>query len=127
MDDLQRKLDAGWLEGPLLYNPWIISSQGGVWNEDKQKYRPILDCTASGLNPLIIPPECPYDLLEDTLLAVRPGDHLSGFDLKDAFYLWPRRQADYDFLGLAVPPQDGAIYRLRYSPMGMSDSPGIQA
>ena len=71
MDDLQRHLDAGWLEGPLLYNPWIISSQGGVWNEDKQKYRPILDCTASGLNPLIVPPDCHYDLLEDTLLAVR--------------------------------------------------------
>ena len=125
--DLHRQRQAGWLEGPLLYQPWVTSPQGALYDIEKKKFRPILDCTVSGLNPLIIPPTCDYDLLEDTLSHVRPGDYLSGFDLKDAFYLWPRLQAHCDYLGLAGPPQDGGIYRLRFSPMGLSDSPGIQA
>ena len=123
--DLTRQLHAGFIEGPLLYAPWVINAQGGVYQEDKNKYRPILDCADSGLNELLIPLHCEYDLLEDTLKDLRPGDHLSGFDWKDAFYLWPRLQEHCDYLGLRGP--DGKYYRYRFTPMGLMDSPAIQS
>mgnify|MGYP002052907305 FL=1 len=81
--DTERQCAAGYLE-ELLYYPTIVNPQGAVVKGDK--CRPVVDCTASGLNKILVPLPCKYDLLEDTIAGLRPGDHVSGFDLKDAFY-----------------------------------------
>ena len=33
LDDLHRQLQAGWIEGPLLYQPRVTSPQGALYNE----------------------------------------------------------------------------------------------
>ncbi len=128
--DLWRQVAAGWMEGPLLYYPHVVNKQGGIWKEEKQKYRPILDCTASGVNEKLIQPVCDFDSIEETIKNIKPNDWLSGFDLSNAFYLWPRLQAHCDLLGLASPPDAETgwpeYYRLRFTAMGLGDSPGIQ-
>ena len=120
--DAERQHQAGYLE-EVMYYPTVIHGQGGILKENG-KYRPVVDCTASGLNANLVPLPCHYDMLDDTLAGVRPGDHLSGFDLKDAFYLWPRLQAHCDYLGIITP--SGRVFRYRFTPMGLTDSPAIQ-
>ena len=121
--DAERQHAAGFIE-ELNYYPHIIHPQGGIL-KDNGKFRSVLDCAASGLNKLLVPLECRYDLLEDTLRDIRPGDHLSGFDWKDAFYLWPRLQHHCDYFGIITP--SGRVFRYRFTPMGLMDSPAIQS
>ena len=121
--DAERQLKEGFIE-ELNYHPRIIHPQGGIL-KDNGKFRSVLDCAASGLNKLLVPLPCQYDLLEDTLRDVRPGDHLSGFDWKDAFYLWPRLQQHCDYFGIITP--SGRVFRYRFTPMGLMDSPAIQS
>jgi hypothetical protein len=125
--DLERQLDRGYLEGPLLYTPRIVHPQGGVYNESKQKYRPVLDATASGLNGTIVPLDCSYVALSDVVKPHTPSCWMSGFDLKDAFLLWPRAQHGCDLQGIRGPPQMANYYRYRFAAMGVSDSPAIQS
>ena len=122
-DDAERQHTAGYIE-ELLYYPTVIHPQGGILKENG-KYRPVLDCAASGLNENLVPLQCNYDLLEDTLAGIKPGDHLSGFDWKDAFLLWPRTQHHCDYLGVTTP--SGRVFRYRFTPMGLMDSPAIQS
>lgn len=121
--DAERQLEAGFIE-ELNYNPRIIHPQGGIL-KDNGKFRSVLDCAASGLNKLMVALPCKYDLLEDTLKDIRPGDYLSGFDWKDAFYLWPRLQQHCDYFGMTTP--SGRVFRYRFTPMGLMDSPAIQS
>ena len=121
--DAERQLTEGFIE-ELNYNPRIIHPQGGIL-KDNGKFRSVLDCAASGLNKLMVALPCKYDLLEDTLRDIRPGDHLSGFDWKDAFYLWPRLQQHCDYFGMTTP--SGRVFRYRFTPMGLMDSPAIQS
>ena len=86
----ERMLARGFLEGPLLYVPWIVQSLGGVWKRDKEKWRTIVDATSSGVNPACVPVECRYDMLTDAVKGMKPGCRLSYFDLTDAFLNWPR-------------------------------------
>ena len=122
-NDADRQHASGYVE-ELLYNPTVIHPQGGIL-KDNGKYRPVLDCAASGLNELLVPLPCNYDLLDSTLQGLRPGDHLSGFDWADAFYLWPRLQQHCDYLGLVAP--SGRVFRYRFTAMGLMDSPSIQS
>ena len=124
--DLDRQLQLGYIEGPLHYAPRIINPQGGVYLAHKDKYRPVLDCSVSGLNGLLAPQECKYDMFEDMLARVHPDDSQSGFDLKDAFYNWPRVQRECDLLGLQGPPGRAGYYRYRFTSMGLADSPSLQ-
>ena len=121
--DAERQHAAGFIE-ELNYYPHIIHPQGGIL-KDNGKFRSVLDCAASGLNKLLVPLPCQYDLLEDTLHDIRPGDYLSGFDFKDAFYLWPRLQQHCDYFGIITP--GGRVFRYRFTPMGLMDSPAIQS
>ena len=121
--DAERQLKEGFIE-ELNYHPRIIHPQGGIL-KDNGKFRSVLDCAASGLNKLMVALPCKYDLLEDTLRDVQPGDHLSGFDWKDAFYLWPRLQQHCDYFGMTTP--SGRVFRYRFTPMGLMDSPAIQS
>ena len=81
----ERMLARGFVEGPLLYVPWIVQSLGGVWKMDKEKWRTIVDATSSGVNPACVPLECRYDMLTDAVKGMKPGCRLSSFDLTDAF------------------------------------------
>ena len=121
--DAERQHAAGFIE-ELNYHPRIIHPQGGIL-KDNGKFRSVLDCAASGLNKLLVALPCEYDLLEDTLRDLRPGDYLSGFDWKDAFYLWPRLQPHCDYFGMTTP--SGRVFRYRFTPMGLMDSPAIQS
>ena len=125
--DLERQLERGYLEGPLLYTPRVVHPQGGVWNDVKKKYRPVVDATVSGLNETLVPLSCDYVALSDVVKPHTPSCYMSGFDLKDAFLLWPRSQHSCDLLGIKGPPLRAQYYRYRFSAMGVSDSPAIQS
>jgi len=125
--DLTRQVERGYVEGPLLYTPRIVNPQGGVYNEAKDKYRPVLDATASRLNESIVPLECDFVSLADVVKPHTEDCWMSGLDLKDAFYMWPRSQHHCDLLGLHGPPGLPEYYRYRFSAMGVSDSPAIQS
>ena len=100
--DIDRQEAAGFLE-KLNYNPTIINAQGGVYDVVKDKYRPVMDGRRSGLNACIRPRECRYDMLRDLLRVLKKGDRLGAFDLKDAFYFWPREQRFCDYQGVRGP------------------------
>ena len=123
--DLERQVAAGFLE-KLNYNPKIIHSQEGVFDAEKDKFRPVVDATRSGLNECLQKMPCRYDMLRDLLKMLQFGDFQAAFDLKDAFYLWPRAQVYCDYQGIQGPGSSPEVFRYRYLPMGMGDSPGLQ-
>ena len=48
---------------------------------------------------------CRFKLaLSDVVKPHTPACYMSGFDLKDAFLLWPRSQHSCDLLGIKGPP-----------------------
>ena len=124
--DLNHQVAAGYLEGPLLYKPRIINKQAGIWDEVKQKYRPVVDCRRSGLNAAMRASTCSYDMLDDLLRVLGKGDWQSAFDFKDAFYMWPREQRFCDYQGLRGPRASPGIYRNRSLLMGGRDCPELQ-
>ena len=123
--DLERQIASGFLE-KLNYNPKIIHSQGGVFDAEKDKFRPVVDATRSGLNGCLQKMPCSYDMLRDLLKMLQKGGYQAAFDLKDAFYLWPRAQVYCDYQGIQGPGSSPEVFRYRYLPMGMSDSAGLQ-
>ena len=124
LQDLRRQEEAGWLEGPLHYRPRIINAQAGILKGDK--YRPVVDARRSGLNAAIRPSACSYDMLSDLLQVLERDDRHGAFDFKDAFYMWPRENRFCDYQGLQGPKGSPGVYRMRFMPMGATDSPGIQ-
>jgi len=122
--DLERQVQAGFVEGPLHYRPWIVNPQGGVWLPEKGKWRTVHDCTKSGLNAAIAPQECRYDMLDDVLREQQEDCWMVGWDLKDAFFNLPRLQEHCDYLGLE--DAGGNFYRHRFAVFGASDSPAFQ-
>ena len=124
---LDRQIAVGAMEGPLHYTPTNCCSLGCIYTPPpKDKYRNVWDLTASGVNPHTFVPTTVYDLLSDVLKLQRPRCWQSGFDQSDAFWNWPRRQADCDYIGV-THPITGAMYRARFAVFGASDSPYIQA
>ena len=97
---MQRLRDRGVLEGPLHYRPHSVNPQGGVYNPVKEKFRTIFDLTASGVNTVLLPVECKYDLLNDMLKGQTPGCKQMGWGLKDAFFNLGRWAEHAEFLGL---------------------------
>jgi hypothetical protein len=123
--DLQRQLEGGWIEGPLLYAPWVENPQGGIWKPETDKWRTFHDCTATGLNASLHVPHSHFDDLQDVLPLHKSGCWQSGFDFKDAFLAWPRRQEHCDYLGLR--DIHGQHYRYRFANFGCADSPYVQS
>ena len=83
--DLDRVHAGGFTEGPLHYTPHIVQGLGGVWKEDKQKWRTIVNGASSGVNEASEHYTTKYDMLHDVLAKLRPGTRMSGCDLTDAF------------------------------------------
>ena len=123
--ELERMVERGVLEGPLLYRPWVVNPMGGVWQEEKGKWRTIHDLTASGVNGATIPSTCAYDMLEDVLKAQTPDCWMIGWDLKDAFFNQGRLQEHADYLD-SFCTTTGKFYRHRYSTFGGTDGPKNQ-
>jgi len=121
--DFANMLQRGVLEGPLHYRPWVVNPMGAVYLPEKDKFRTIHDCTASGLNDHVLPDECRYDMLEDALPLQTPSCWQAGWDLSDAFYHQHRLQEHCDLLGVY---HKGEFYRFRFSPFGLSDCPTLQ-
>lgn len=51
-------------EGPLLYAPWVVNPQGGIYKPEKDKYKIFIEGTASGNNPASAMLPVKYDLLD---------------------------------------------------------------
>ena len=121
--ELRRMLERGVIEGPLLYRPWVVNPMGGVWQEEKGKWRTIHDLTASGVNDATQASTCQYDMLEDVLQEQTPGCYMIGWDLKDAFFNQGRRQEHCDYMGTET---GGEFYRHRSTVFGGTDGPEHQ-
>ena len=124
-EEMRRLLDRGVLEGPLHYRPKVVNPQGGVWQEDKQKWRTIFDLTASGVNEALLPQVCSYDMLEDMLPKQLVGGRMFGWDLADAFFNSGRWAEHADYMGLE-DTESKCFYRFRFSLFGGSDCPALQ-
>ena len=123
-DEHERMLAKGYVEGPLHYVPHVVQSLGGVWKEDKGKWRTIVDATSSGVNPACVPLDCKYDMLADAVAGMAPGCHLSSFDLTDAFLNWPYDQSHSDLIGYR--DTFGDYFRYRFLGFGGAQSPHVQ-
>jgi len=117
----ERMAGRKWVEGPLLYTPHVVQSLGGVWKEDKGKWRTIVDATSSGVNPASVPLSVKFDMLSDGIEAMEPGCLLSGFDATDAFLNWPYSQDMSDLMGYR--DARGDYHRYRFMGFGACQSP----
>jgi len=122
--DIQRLRQEGFAEGPLHYVPHVVLPMGAVYLPEKEKFRLVMDATRAGVNDAQVPLETKYDLLEDVLPLLRPGDKLSKVDMTDAFFHWATRQQDCDLQG--IKSQKGEYYRMRYTYFGSVNSPHVQ-
>ena len=121
--DFEEMLQRGVLEGPLHYRPHVVNPMGAIYSAEKDKFRTIHDATASGLNDMVLPDECRYDMLEDALPLQTEACWQAGWDLSNAFFHQHRTQHHCDLLGVY---RAGQFYRFRYSPFGVADCPVIQ-
>eukprot|EP00959_Pyramimonas_sp_CCMP1952_P407211 8534327-Pyramimonas_sp.AAC.1 len=78
--DFEKMLQRGVLEGPLHYRPHVVNPMGAIYNAEKDKFRTIHDATASGLNDMVLPDECNYDMLEDALPLQTEACWQAGWD-----------------------------------------------
>lgn len=120
----ERMLGRHFVEGPLHYTPWVVQSLGGVWHEEKDKWRTIVDATSSGVNPASVPLSCEYDTLDDAIKGMEPGCLMSAFDLTDAFLNWPYEQSHCELMGYADTKND--FFRYRFLGFGGAQSPAVQ-
>jgi len=123
--EIARMLEAGYIEGPLAYVPHVVQGMGGVWKEDKQKWRTIMDATSAGVNPCSAHLGAQYDMLEHVLAGLRPSQLMSGLDLTDAFCNWPYTPTHSEFWGFR-DQQSGDYYRYRFMAFGGCQSPSVQ-
>jgi len=56
---------------------------------------------------------CKYEMLRDLLRVLHKGDFQAAFDLKDAFYLWPRAQVYCNYQGIQGHGSSLEVYRYR--------------
>eukprot|EP00959_Pyramimonas_sp_CCMP1952_P383839 8044085-Pyramimonas_sp.AAC.1 len=124
-EEMHRLLDRGVLEGPLHYRPKVVNPQGGVWQEDKQKWRTIFDLTASGVNEALLPQSCAYDMLEDMLPRQLVGGRMFRWDLADAFFNSGRWAEHAEYMGLE-DTESKQFYQFRFSLFGGADCPALQ-
>ncbi len=120
----ERMLARGFVEGPLLYTPWVVQSLGGVWRPEREKWRTIVDATSSGVNPACVPLVCRYDTLAEAVGGMSPGCRLSAFDLTDAFLNWPYEQSHSELMGYR--DVKGNYFRYRFLGFGGAQSPAVQ-
>jgi len=120
--DIDRLLEAGFIEGPLPYKPHLVTPLGMIvkpgYTPGTTKYRIVVDSTATGLNEVCEDTFTKLDHVKDLLRALHPGSRISKFDLSDAFLLFPIEASQAEFLGFR--DADGDYYRYRFAPFGVA-------
>jgi hypothetical protein len=124
-DEIKRMLDAGFVEGPLLYVPHIVQGMGGVWKPEKQKWRTVMDATTCGVTPASLHLGADYDMLDAILRRLQPDQLMSGFDLTDAFCNWPYTPSHSDLWGFKDQASQ-QYFRYRFMAFGGCQSPAVQ-
>ena len=122
--EFERLHARGWIEGPLLYAPHIVNGLGGVWKEDKDKWRTVLNARSSGLNAATEEVAAKLDSLQDVLRHSLPNQLMSGIDLADAFLAHPYSSEFCDLWGMQ--DANGDFWRYRFLAFGGKASPGVQ-
>ena len=122
--EFERLHARGWIEGPLLYAPFIVNGLGGVWKEEKEKWRTVLNARSSGLNAATEEVAAKLDSLHDVLRLSQPNQLMSGIDLADAFLAHPYSSEFCDWWGMQ--DANGDFWRYRFLAFGGKASPGVQ-
>ena len=124
--DIDRILEAGFLEGPLDYVPWCVNSIGCIVKHiPRFKVRNALDLTRSGVNAAAARLLCELDDVATVMKFLRRGMLGAKFDLADAFHCWFVLTRSCDYLGLRHPTT-GQFFRYRVLPFGHSQAPAFQ-
>ena len=91
------------LEGPLSVRPMLIQPIGAIYKPDADKWRNVVDSTATGLNAACQDIPVAYDTIIEAVQALFPGAWMGTMDLKDAFQHFAIRARDCDLLSIATP------------------------
>jgi len=93
-----------WKRMPWILSPTAIVFKASPFEDDGMKKRIVCDCTASGVNPhLAEHREMSLPTILRLLQSMGKDYFMAKSDLKDLFYNFPVRQADWTFLGFSHP------------------------
>ena len=98
-------------------NPWGVVPKKGT-----TEYRPVIDCTASGLNDAMLPLPMDLPTPETVLTAVERGWVLGKRDMRHGFY---HVELHADHRRYAAFEVEGRLGRFRGLPMGARQSPAL--
>ena len=113
----------GKLESPLSVRPMLIQHIGAIYKPDADKWRNVVDSTATGLNAACQDIPVAYDTIIEAVQALYPGAWMGTMDLKDAFQHFAIRARDCDLLGIRHP-RIGEFFRGRFLPFGSNQRRG---
>ena len=82
---MDRGIAMGKLEGPLSVRPMLVQPIGAIYKPDADKWRNVVDSTATGLNAACQDIPVAYDTVIEAVQALYPGAWMGTMDLKDAF------------------------------------------
>ena len=112
----------GKLEGPLSVRPMLVQPIGAIYKPDADKWRNVMNSTATGLNAACQDIPVAYDTVIEGVQALYPGAWMGTMDLKDAFQHFAIRARDCDLPGIRHP-RTGEFFRWRFLPFGVKSAP----
>jgi len=103
-----------WKRMPWILSPTAIIVKASPFEDDSLKKRIVYDCTESGVNPhLAQHAEMSLPTILRLLQSMGKDYFMAKSDLKDMFYNFPVRQADWTFFRF-LSPRDRTILRCAY-------------
>ena len=112
-----------WKRVPWILSPPAIIVKTSPFEADGMKKRIVYDCTASGVNPhLEEHREMSLPTILRLLQSMGKNYFMAKSDLKDMFYNFPVRQADWTFLGFSHPVT-GQYMVVPFYAMGLGCAP----
>lgn len=112
-----------WKRMPWILSPTAIVVKASPFEDDGMKKRIVYDCTASGVNPhLAEHKEMSLPTILRLLQSMGKDYFMAKSDLKDMFYNFPVRQADWTFLGFSHPVT-GQYFVVPFYAMGLGCAP----
>jgi hypothetical protein len=114
-----------WKRMPWILSPPAIIIKPSPFEDDGMKKRIVYDCTASGVNPhLAQHKEMSLPTILRLLQSMGKDYFMAKSDLKDMFYNFPVRQADWTFLGFSHPVT-GQYLVVPFYTMGIGCAPSF--
>ena len=114
-----------WKRMPWILSPTAIIVKTSPFENDGLTKRIVYDCTASGVNlHLAQHAEMNLPTILRLLQSMGKDYFMAKSDLKDMFYKFPARQADWTFLGFSHPVT-GQYFVVPFYAMGGSDVPPL--